>query len=306
MNSCVFAAQGVFRGAAGVARGGADDVEHPFVLGQNILEGVAQKLHGDVFEGHRRALGQAQKRQIALQRLQGGDFGRAERVGVVALVDQVAQIAFGNVVGVQPHDLEGQLPVAHSPPLIERQRVDSGILRRHHQAAVGGQPAKQNFAESHLRGGAARAYVFHVVSPSIRCRFGRLGAHPSKPDSCETRCAPKFVAVRRPDSAAAAAVWLLGPICPGACGALAARESLPTVERTLRASLWVGRGSIPPSPRLPCAVWAGERQGPGPAGAGFPRRRLKGGKSKTPASRGRTSKPDPAARPPRAFHRLSA
>ena len=52
------AAQGVFGSRTGVAAGGADDVQGlPFAF-QNIFKGVAQKLHGHVFEGQCGAVGQ--------------------------------------------------------------------------------------------------------------------------------------------------------------------------------------------------------------------------------------------------------
>jgi hypothetical protein len=54
----LLAAHGVFGRAAGVARGGAQDVELLAAAGQFVLEQVAQQLHGHVLEGQRRAVGQ--------------------------------------------------------------------------------------------------------------------------------------------------------------------------------------------------------------------------------------------------------
>ena len=47
----LFAAHGVFGGGAGVAGGGAEDVEARVAGFENVGHGVAEELHGDVFEG---------------------------------------------------------------------------------------------------------------------------------------------------------------------------------------------------------------------------------------------------------------
>ena len=53
-----FAAHGVFGRAAGVAAGGAQNVQLFTATRQFVLEQVAEQLHRQVFEGQRRAIGQ--------------------------------------------------------------------------------------------------------------------------------------------------------------------------------------------------------------------------------------------------------
>ena len=53
-----FAAQGIFGSRAGVAAGGTQDIEFFAFFVQYIFKRIAQELHGHVFEGQSRAVGQ--------------------------------------------------------------------------------------------------------------------------------------------------------------------------------------------------------------------------------------------------------
>jgi hypothetical protein len=59
----MLAAHGVLGRRAGVARGGAEDVDGLAALFQHVLEQVAEQLHGHVLEGQRRPVGQFQQMQ---------------------------------------------------------------------------------------------------------------------------------------------------------------------------------------------------------------------------------------------------
>jgi hypothetical protein len=59
----LLAAHGVFGRAAGVAAGGAQDVELLAAAGQFVFEQVAQQLHRHVLEGQRGAIGQGFEQQ---------------------------------------------------------------------------------------------------------------------------------------------------------------------------------------------------------------------------------------------------
>jgi hypothetical protein len=63
----LLAAHGVFGRAAGVAAGGAQDVELLRRGAQFVLEQVAQQLHGHVLEGQRGAVGQGFQPQAVFQ-----------------------------------------------------------------------------------------------------------------------------------------------------------------------------------------------------------------------------------------------
>ena len=70
------------RRRAGVAGGGAEDVQGFALLGQGVFKQIAQQLHGHVFEGQGRAVGQLLDIQAVFQALERGDFIRAVGGGV--------------------------------------------------------------------------------------------------------------------------------------------------------------------------------------------------------------------------------
>jgi hypothetical protein len=61
----VLAAHRVFGRRAGVARGGAEDVDGLATLREHVLEQVAEQLHRHVLEGERRAVGQLEQAEAA-------------------------------------------------------------------------------------------------------------------------------------------------------------------------------------------------------------------------------------------------
>src|SRR6185295_11609515 len=83
----------VLGGAAGVARGRAEDGEPAASARQLVFEGVAEELHGDVLERQRRPVRDADHEDAGLERTQRRDPRiAAEHLGPVAAVDDRTQV----------------------------------------------------------------------------------------------------------------------------------------------------------------------------------------------------------------------
>jgi hypothetical protein len=184
----VLAAHGVFGGGAGVAGGGAEDVDVLVGLVQGVLEQVAQELHGHVLEGQGGAVGQFQDVEaavcITLELAQGGDLAEvrirtAVAVGFdrVGLVHQGLEVGGGDIVGESGQDGEGQLPVVHVPHGRQVGGAEMRVGLGQIQATVRRQAAQQDFREVQGGGLAPGADVFHggfrvVYSPLPRAGEG--------------------------------------------------------------------------------------------------------------------------------------
>ena len=155
------AAQCVFRRRAGIAAGGAQNIQRLAFFGQYIFERIAEKLHGDVFKRQRRAVGQSLDTDAVAQSAHRRNLVAAENFGVVSTVDDVAQIRRRNIGGKQAHDGKCQIRIAQASPFVQNGRADFRIGFRQHQAAVGRQAHQKNFAELFACGLAAGADVFH-------------------------------------------------------------------------------------------------------------------------------------------------
>ncbi len=94
---------------AGVARGGAEDVQALSGFLQRVLEQVAQQLHRDVLERQRRAVATTRRICSPGSRVFSGVMSslRTESARVGAR-DDIAQVVRGNVVGKPRQDLEGK------------------------------------------------------------------------------------------------------------------------------------------------------------------------------------------------------
>ena len=161
------AAHGVFGGAAGIPRGGTDDVQPAVLFEQRVLEQPAQQLHGHVLEGQRGAVGELLDVQRALrvrgrlQRHQGRDVFGAEDGRRVGLVDQAFQVVGRDVIAVARQHLEGQVGVGQAAPRLQRGVVDLRDAGRHHQAAIGRQAAEQDVGETLGGHAAPGGQIFH-------------------------------------------------------------------------------------------------------------------------------------------------
>ena len=126
-----FSPHAVDGGTAGVARGGADDIQAFVPLRQNIFEEVAEKLQRHVLEGQRHAMEQFEDIDAVLLDHRC-DLGMAE--GGIGTVDQVLERGGGDVVHKGCDDLEGQILIGKCPPAF---KLAGGNARDTIRAAAG-------------------------------------------------------------------------------------------------------------------------------------------------------------------------
>ena len=169
-----FAAHGVFGRAAGVAAGGAKDIEFFAPARQFVFKQVAQQLHGHVFEGQRGAVGQSLQVQTVFKPRERHDGSRAEHFFGIRLAAQGAQIVGRNVVHIQRQNLKRQVGIRQAAPAGQGSRVHLRIGLGQIQAAIGRQAFKQDFAKAlglgWGRAGGAGGDVTHQASSSLRMR----------------------------------------------------------------------------------------------------------------------------------------
>ena len=160
----------VLGGRAGIAGGGAEDVDRFAALVQNILEQVAEQLHRHVLEGERRAVRQLLRVQPIFQLGQRRDLGsvaavagEAVDVGGVGLGDDGLEVGSRDVGDELRQDFERQVGVRELAPGAEfgarHLRIGFGQIK----PAVRRQPAEEDVAESLGRGLAAGRDVAHGV-----------------------------------------------------------------------------------------------------------------------------------------------
>ena len=94
-------AHGVFGRAAGVTRSRTQDIEVFSTPCQLVLKQIAQQLHGHVFEGQRRAIGQGLQVEAVLQLLERNDLRRAKHRLGIGLAANCLQISGRNVVDIE-------------------------------------------------------------------------------------------------------------------------------------------------------------------------------------------------------------
>ena len=135
-----FAAHGVFGGAAGVAAGRTKNVQLLALARQVVLEQVAEQLHGHIFKGQRRPVGQAQQIQAFFQPRQWRDLGRAKNRLGVGFAAQRAQVGCRNVIDIQRQNFKRQIGVIQAAPTVQRCAVNLRVALGQVQAAIGCQP----------------------------------------------------------------------------------------------------------------------------------------------------------------------
>ena len=150
--NAVAAAHGVFGGGAGVAGGGAQDIEDLVAALEFVLEEFAEQLHSHVFEGGGGAVGEAADVDIVFQVLDGDDLFFGELGGAVGAGADVLEILGGDVVDEEGEDVGGEgcvaLLVEEVTPAVEVVPTDGGVLLRQVEAAVGGEAFQQDVAEA--------------------------------------------------------------------------------------------------------------------------------------------------------------
>ena len=158
-----FAAHGVFSGAAGVAAGGAKNVQLFAATCKFVFKQIAQQLHGHVFERQRGAIGQSFEKHAIFEFFQGHNFFAAKHFLRVGFRTNRLQIGSGNVVNVERQNLEGQhgvtLVAENHAQFFKRGGIHLRVTFRQVQTTIGGQAFKQDLAEffSLLRRGLHRA-----------------------------------------------------------------------------------------------------------------------------------------------------
>ena len=120
------AAHGVFSRRTGIARRRAKDIELFALVFQHVFKEIAEQLHGHVFEGQRRAVGQLEQPQTGLQPAQRRNLPRivartgiAIHLGGIGLVRQRFQIIGRNVVDELRQNGKSQIGVGQLPPQIQ-------------------------------------------------------------------------------------------------------------------------------------------------------------------------------------------
>ena len=170
----LFATHGVLGGAAGVAAGGAQNIEFFATAGQLKLKQIAQQLHGHVLEGQGGAIGQGFQPQAVFKMAQGHDFAGAKHFGGVGLLTDGAQVGCGNVVDVKRQNLERQrrvpLCVVNRAPVAQGGVADLRIALWQVQTAIGRQAFEQNFAKALALGVSPCGEVLHQANSSLRMR----------------------------------------------------------------------------------------------------------------------------------------
>ena len=166
----LFAAHGVFGCTAGVAAGGAQDVELFTAALELVLEQVTQELHGHVLEGQRGAVGQGFEPQAVFEVAQRHDLAGAKHFGGIGLGAQGLEVGGRNVVDIERQDLKRQLGVAllvvGLAQLGQLGVVDLRVVLGQVQAAVGRQAFEQDVAKVFAVRVAARGKVQHGVRPA--------------------------------------------------------------------------------------------------------------------------------------------
>ncbi|CAM5777976.1 hypothetical protein CCAE64S_00040 [Castellaniella caeni] len=140
-----FAAQGVFRRRAGIARGGAQNIERLAALIEHVFEDLAKKLHGHVLEGQRGAFGQAQQRKTGAQWFDWRNLRKD--IGGVGRARHAQQVVRRDVVDEQAQHLRGQVGVRQAAPRFQGIGIELRQGFGQAQAAVGRQAFEQDVAK---------------------------------------------------------------------------------------------------------------------------------------------------------------
>ena len=131
-----FATHGIFGRAAGVAAGGAENVEFFTAPRQFVLKQVAQQLHRHVFKGQRGSVRQRLQVQARFKLPHGHDLGGAENLLGVRLLANCLQVRSGNVVDVQRQHFKREVGIGQIAPSFKHGRRDLRIVIRQIQAAI--------------------------------------------------------------------------------------------------------------------------------------------------------------------------
>ena len=183
----LLAAHGVLGGRAGIAGGGAEDVDLFSPLFQNVLEQVAKELHGHVLEGQRRTVREFEQAEfVHFEPMHRRDLGGvvagasvAIHLGGVGFVADRLKVGSRDVIDEFREDGEGEFRVGKRAPRVELGTRYLRIGFRQIESAIRRQAAEQDVAEGLGRRIAACREVAHGVDPEERPR-GRTACRPKR------------------------------------------------------------------------------------------------------------------------------
>ena len=151
-------------GAAGIAAGGAQDVQALPAPVQDVVEELPEQLQGDVLESQGGPVEEFQNRNVAGV-FQMYDPGSAE--GAVGCVNEVFQVGCGYVVDESGQHALCQFDEVQLGQAVEipRNVRDSS---RHQQASVGCQAGQHSVLKTQGVGCSSRTDIPHALSPCRR------------------------------------------------------------------------------------------------------------------------------------------
>ena len=167
----VLAADAGDGGGAGIAAGGGEDIEAAPAFLEDFGEEAAEELEGDVLEGEGGAMEEFEDVDVA-DGADGGDFGMGERG--VGGGEEGAEAFFGDVVGEEAYDFEGEVGIVEVAPIVE-EGGDVGDAVGDEEAAVAGEAGHDGVLEGEGRLGAAGADVADWVHGGVYIRGCREG-----------------------------------------------------------------------------------------------------------------------------------
>ena len=134
----------------GVSARRTENVENLTIPVQNIRDGLAQELHGQVFESHGGAFGETNEFKPAGDLVESvdGDNGVREMFRSIGGGGQCAKVLGRDVCGVQADHFGGKLGVGQRPPLLELCPTHRRDALRHSQSSIGRQPGQKHIGEA--------------------------------------------------------------------------------------------------------------------------------------------------------------
>ncbi len=137
------AAEGLDRGAAGVARGGDDDGGALRTLAQHVVHQARHQLHGEVLEGERRSVEQLEHEQARGQLRERR--GRRMAEGAVGLLRHAGEIGFRDAGADEGLDhLDRDFGIGLAGKTGDRLGAERGPRLGHIKAAVAGKPGQHD------------------------------------------------------------------------------------------------------------------------------------------------------------------
>ena len=156
-----FATHGVLGCAAGVAAGGAENIELFTAPRQLVLKQVTQQLHGHVFKGQCGPIRQGLQVQAGFKLSHRNDFRRAKNFLRIGFLANRFQVCSRNVVDVERQQFKSQIGVRQTTPGIQHGGRDLWVMVWQIQAAIRGQAFEQDVAEFAGRFVATGREVIH-------------------------------------------------------------------------------------------------------------------------------------------------